>query len=277
MKRRSFIPWALAVAALAVCLAVMMPKRLPKEDIVTSPDESMLTVRPTEEPEQVRLEIGEWQVFEDGSLELKWTMTATDEEGLVFCGDAKPVFEEGVQPVGGDDFSLDADAVSPYYLQIGRDIRGDGNGTVIQRTGRSYWDEEGMPVALAIHFDVYRPTAELIESNALGTEFFENKPAWWVWGSTGYRTAEPIDWYDLTVGKTPFGSRLVEDKLSEFRQAHYGRMAATPEEALEFLQEEGALRTALLEGYDFAEHVKSFDFIVDLTARSGVGAEEIKE
>ena len=67
------------------------------------------------------------------------------------------------------------------------------------------------------------------------------------------------------------------DALSDFGEMRRGRKLTTAEEALKFLQEEGALRTALLEGYDFGEHVKSFDFIVDLTAGSGVGALEIVE
>ena len=97
-------------------------------------------------------------------------------------------------------------------------------------------------------------------------------------GTSGERFAIPIDWYDHTrANKTYFGSEWLTDALNDFGEVRMGRRLTTAEEALKFLQEEGALRTALLEGYDFGEHVKSFDFIVDLTAGSGVGAEKIEE
>lgn len=269
---------AAAAVVLVVCLAVMMPKRPQPQDVVAAPNQTQMIVRPTEEPEQVSMEIGAWQVFDDGNVELEWTMTATDEETLLLCGDAEPVFENGAQLDGFELFNLDDSSVSPDYLQIGRDILGDGNGTVIRKTGKSSWRDK-TPVALAIHFDVYCPTAELIEDTLLGTESFENKPAWWVSSTDktpGYRSAIPIDWYDASREyKTYFGSKLVSDTLYGLRDDFVTRKVTTPEEALEHLQEVGALRTALLEGYDFGEHVKSFDFIVDLTAGSGVGAEEI--
>lgn len=278
---------AAAIAAalvLVVCLAVMMPKRPQREDIVTTPVESLLTVsptvQPTEEPEQVSMEIGEWQVANDGSLTLEWTMTATDEETLVFCGDARPVFENGAQLDGFELFQLTGNGIgTTHFVQIGRDILGDGNGTQLQYTGRSGWLDK-TPVALAIHVDVYRPTAQLVEDTALGTESFQLTPSWWVNGNGTNRDrfAIPIDWYDASREfKTYFGSKLVTDALSAFAEARFDRELITAEDALEYLQEEGMMRTALLEGYDFGEHVKSFDFIVDLTAGSGEGAEAVGE
>lgn len=266
-----------AMLVLVIGLAVMLPKRPRPQDVVAAPNQTQMIVRPTEEPEQVSMEIGAWQVSEDGSLELEWTMTATDEETLVFCGRAKPVFENGAQLDGFEGFMLIGSA-DPDYMQIGRDMRGDGNGTMVRYTGKSSWYDK-TPTALAIHFDVYRPIAELIEDTLLGTESFENKAAWWVSNldkTPGYRKAIPIDWYDASrASKTYFGSKLVTDQLYEFMDARFGKKLTTAEAALEQLKEDGALRTALLEGYDFGEHVKSFDFIVDLTAGSGVGAEEI--
>lgn len=282
-RKRASANTVRAVAAVAAMLVmvvglVMMPKRPQRQDIVAAPNQTQMVVRPTEEPGQVSMEIGAWQVTDDGNVELEWLMTATDEETLVFCGRARPVFANGAQLDGFEGFML-MGSTDPDYMQIGRDMLGDGNGTMVQYTGRSSWYDK-TPTALAIHFDVYRPTGELIDETALGTESFENAPVWWVYGNTsdGYRASAPIDWYDASREyKTYMGSKLVTDQLSDFFNARVGRKLITGEEALEFLKQEGALRTALLEGYDFAEHVKSFDFIVDLTARSGEGAENLNK
>lgn len=272
---------AAAALVLVIGLAAVLRARPAVPDRVTVTSENV-TVRPTgavieltEEP--VTVEIGEWRVSDDGNMELDWSISAVEGDALLFCGEAKPVFENGAQLEGFEGFSL-MDTTDPDYLQIGGDLLGAGNGTVIQRTGRSSWFDK-MPTALAIHFDVYRPTQEAFEHSALGEETFQLRPGWIVYGDgdADSRFAMPIDWHDGSHEfKTCFGSKLVTDQLYAFMDARLDRELITGGEALELLQEDGAMRTALLEGYDFAEHVKSFDFIVDLTERSGVGADEIE-
>ena len=254
-----------AVLAVGAALAFALRTRPSPEDRVASPGGEMLSTPAPEDGtgENLHLEIGDWRADASG-VGLDWSIGGKSDETLLVCAGAELI---------PNDERYFTDLMEVYYALLGQPALGNGNGAELKR---SEWmsrsdSSEPMPVRLTARIYVYRPKAEFIDDRDQRPESFEGVPKWLISQYEDYVGAQPIDYYGRYDFQTPYGC----DRMNSVQSAIGGDYFE--DDAAMNLADRMELERILLETLGYAELVKGYEVIIDMSAGSGSGAAEIRE